>query len=336
MSTGKQRIVIQIPRLKNGGRMAMKKVTALFLVIIISLLSSCSYITGETLKPASTPASTANLTKTPVYVTIPGPNGPRVIDVSQIPILITVSAAPAFLPGERIIFGIGISNLSSSTITIDPFPAAMRIKSLDRNEIVYSEPAGKRTYDISADRPFTPNKDNWDQKDDNGQQVSPGAYELSYEYVIIDRSTSKKYTENPSVRFKIADPASAMMKDISVNQTITSGGLAATLERLEINAVSGTAYVFYNPPGLIVPQGPNPDPNLVMGMDKFFKGDAEYSIDGGEIKQLKNNGGEGNQGGITLYFKNIEVVPLGAKEFILTVTNLGGIEGRWEFKIPLE
>ncbi len=337
MNTEKQRIVIQIPRLKNEGRMAMKKVTALFLVIIISFFSSCQYVTGETLTPASTPVSTANLTKTPVYVTIPDPNGPRVIDVSQLPFLINVSTAPAFLPGEDILIGIGIVNLSPGTITINPFPAAMKIKSLDRDEIVYHEPAGNRTRDISSEAgSFYTNKDFWDQKDDNGQQVPPGQYEISYEYVIIDQSLSEKYTENPSARFKIADPASAMTKDISVNQTVTDAGLAATLERLELNAVSGTAYVFYCPPGLVVPQWPNPDPNMVMEMDKFFKGDAEYNIDGGDIKKVTHNSGKGNQSGITLYFRNIEPVPLDAREFILTVTNLGGIEGRWEFRVPLE
>jgi hypothetical protein len=317
------------------------KIPALFplivILLLVSLLSSCSYITGEVLTPVSKPASTPSLTPIPVYVTIPDPNGPKVIDVSQLPFLINVSAAPAFLPGEDILIGIGIVNLSPGAITIDPFPAAMKIKSLDRDEIVYHEPAGNRTRDISSEAgSFYTNKDFWDQKDDNGNQVPPGRYEICYEYTIIERDTLKTYSENATAVFRIADPAGAMTKDISVNQTVMDAGLAATLKRLELNAVSGTAYVFYSPPGLIVPKEPNLYPNRLTDMDKFFHGDAEYRIDGGAIKQQRNNGGEGSQNGITLYFKNIEPVPLNAKELILTVTNLGGIEGRWEFRVPLE
>jgi hypothetical protein len=309
------------------------KIIGLALPVLVLLISSCQYITGEMPEAATTPSPAANVTSPQVYVTIPDPTKPQVVDVSQLQFLITISASPAYLPGEPIMFGIGISNLSLGTIIIDPFPAAMRIKSLDRNEIVYSEPAGNRTRDISADSPFTPNKDTWDQKDDNGQQVVPGSYEISYEYVIIDRSTSKKYTDNPSAKFKIADPDSAVTKDISVNQTVTNTGLAVTLNRLELNAVSGKASTFYNPPGFTVPDGS--DPLHVEGMAKFLHGSAEYSIDGGNIKQITTTSSMFDKSGITIYWV-IDPVSLNAKELTFTVTNLGGVEGRWDFKIPLE
>jgi len=41
-----------------------------------------------------------------------------------LPFSVNVSTAPAHLPGEQIMFGIGITNLPSGTITIDPFSPA--------------------------------------------------------------------------------------------------------------------------------------------------------------------------------------------------------------------
>jgi hypothetical protein len=137
------------------------------------------------------------------------------------PFEINVSTGPTHLPGEQIMFGIGIINSSSGTITIDPYPPAMWIKSLDRNEIVYSSPGGQNTYELPSGMPFLPTKDTWDQKDNNGQQVIPGWYEIGYEYVIIEQSTGKKCTANPTAKFRIVDSESAMNKNLDVNQSVT-------------------------------------------------------------------------------------------------------------------
>jgi hypothetical protein len=312
-------------------RVRVKKLAIISFLVLTLLAASCRYITGE----APVQVSSSGSTLAPVPVTVPGSTPPQVVDVSQQPFLVKVSADPVYLPGESIIFGIWISNLASGTITIDPFPPAMQIKSLDSSKIVYSEPAGNRTSDIGADSPSVPNKDFWDQRDNSGQQVAPGRYELTYEYVIFEQATSKKYTANPSTRFTIADPNSAMTKDLDINQSVTNAGLTVTLQSLELNAVSGTATIFYNPPGLSVPEGPNPDPSQVMKLDEFIRGAAaEYRIDSGENKQLTRDGAIFNKNGITLKWK-IDPVPLDAKELTLTVTNLGGLEGRWEFKVPL-
>lgn len=273
---------------------------------------------------------------TPARVLIQHPKGPTPTPVpapeSELPFRITISPAEAsYLPGEQIMFGIGITNLSSGTITIDPFPPASQIKPLGQDEAVYSYAAGTRTDDISADHPFIPTKDHWDQKDNNGEKVAPGWYEISYEYVIIEQNTSRKYTVHPAARFQIVHPDSAMNKDLDVNQSVTEEGITVTLERIELNAVNGTVYIFTTPPGYIVPQAGS----LEEASSFIIHSVAEYSVDGGIIKQARPRA-KFTKSGITLIWDDLDPVPNDAKELTFVITEFGGQEGPWEFKIPLD
>jgi len=251
------------------------------------------------------------------------------------PFQVNVSTAPAHLPGEQIMLGIGITNSSSGTITIDPFPPAMSVKPLGQDEAVYSSPSGTRTYDIGTDPPFFPNKDTWDQKDNNGEQVGPGWYEIGYEYVIIEQSTGKRYTANPTTRFEIMNPDSAMNKNLDVNQSVTAEGITFTLESIEMNAVETKVYTFTTPLGYRLPEEHPPyQYQSLMGNSV-----GEYSIDGGTIKQMKSGGGKADVNGITITWDNLEPIPIDAKELTFTITRitrLGDWEGRWEFEIQLE
>ena len=300
----------------------MRKLAILSVLVIVLLTSSCQYITGEALEPATAPIPTPEPEPTSEPVPAPEP---------ELPFEINVSTAPTHLPGEWIMFGIGIANLSSGTITIDPFPPASQIKPVGQDKAVYSYPAGTRTYDISPDHPFIPTKDNWDQKDNNGEQVAPGWYELSYEYVIIEQKTSKRYTANLTARFQIVHPDSAMNKDLDVNQSVTAEGITVTLERIELNAVKVTVYIFTTPPGYSMPEEHPPYEFESLMIDSV----AEYSVDGGVTKQPVDIGAQFNESGARLTW-DIEPIPIEAKELTFTVTQLGDWEGRWEFKVSLE
>jgi len=228
-------------------------------------------------------------------------------------------------------FGIGIINLSSGTITIDPFPPAMWIKPVGQDEAVYSSPAGTRTRDISPEHPFIPTKDTWDQKDDNGEQVAPGWYEISYEYIIVEQNTGKRYTANPTARFQIVHPDSAMNKDLEVDQSVTAEGIMVTLERIELNAVAATVYIFTTPPGYSLPQAGQLEEHSSFVMHSA----AEYSVDGGITKQPVDIGAQFNESGARLIW-DLDPIPVDAKELAFTITQLGDWEGHWQFKIPLE
>ena len=303
----------------------MRKLAILSVLVIALLTSSCQFITGEALEPALATTPTPEPVQTPEPLTAPE---------SELPFKINISPSEAsYLPGEDIMYGIGITNLSSGTITIDPFPPASQIKPVGQDEAVYSSAAGTRTRDIGPDYPFSwyHTKGFWDQKDNNGEQVAPGWYELSYEYVIIEQNTSKRYTANLTARFKIVHPDSAMNKDLDVNQSVTAEGITVTLERLELNAVNVTVYVFTTPPGYSMPEEHPPEQAESLGINSR----AEYSVDGGIIKQPVDIGAQFNESGARLIW-DLDPIPVDAKELTFTITQLGDWEGLWEFKIPLD
>ena len=194
----------------------MKKLAILTFLVIVLLTSSCQYITGEALEPVPEPEPP------PKSEALPAPE-------SELPFEASISAKERNLPGEDVLYGIGITNLSSGIITIDPFPPAMWIKPVGQDEAVYSRVAGNRTLDIGTDYPdsWYHTKGFWNQKDNNGEQVPPGWYEIGYEYVIIEQNTGKRYTANPTARFQIVHPDSAMNKDLEVNQSVTVEGITA-------------------------------------------------------------------------------------------------------------
>jgi len=275
---------------------------------------------------------------TPARVLIQHPKGPTPTPLptleSELPFKINISPSEAsYLPGEDIMYGIGITNLSSGTITIDPFPPASQIKPVGQDEAVYWSAAGNRTRDIEPDYPSSwyHTKGFWDQKDNNGEQVVPGWYELSYEYVIIEQNTSKRYTTNLTARFQIVHPDSAMNKDLDINQSVTAEGITVTLERLELNAVNVTVYTFTTPPGYSLPEEHPPYEFESLMINSV----AEYSVDGETIKQVRAGGGKANASGIRLTWDDLDPIPADAKKLTFTITQLGEWEGRWEFTVPL-
>ncbi len=298
----------------------MNKLAILPVLFTVLLTSSCQFITGEALAPDSEPPSTSP-------EPLPSPE-------SELPFKINISPSEAsYLPGEEIMYGIGITNLSSGTITIDPFPPASQIKPVSQDEAVCSYAAGTRTRDIGPDYPFSwyNTKGFWDQKDNEGEQVAPGWYELSYEYVIVEKNTAKRYTVNLTSRFQIVHTDSAMNKDLDVNQSVTAEGVTVILERIELNAVEATVYIFTTPPGYSIPEEHPPEKYQSL----MIHSEAEYSIDGGITKQPVDVRGQFNESGARLIW-DIDPIPIDAEELSFTITRLGDWEGRWKFKVPLE
>ncbi|MDD5701611.1 MAG: hypothetical protein PHU23_06115 [Dehalococcoidales bacterium] len=238
-----------------------------------------------------------------------------------------------FLPGDEVMYGISITNLSSGIITIDPYGPAMQIRSVDRNEVVYSSPAGSRTQDIVTEYPMSwyRTKGVWDQKDNQGCQVSPGWYEIGYEYVIIEQSTGKSFQADLKTRFQIVPPDSAMNKELEINQSVTAEGVAVTLESIEMNAVETKIYTFTPPPdySLTTEHPPSQMESLMTNST------AEYSVDGGEVVMIRSGGGKADAEGITLTWDNLDPMPVEAKEITFIITQLGGLKGPWEFKVKL-
>lgn len=169
----------------------------------------------------------------------------------------------------------------------------------------------------------------WDQKDDRGQQVSPGWYSVE-----VTLATSR----GSAARVLVLPPEGAMEKTIEVNQSLTVNGITFTLERVELTATGMKVYAFNTPQGYNLPQGPMLPPPMFM-----MHAEAEYSIDGGIMKQTFPSAISFLDTGVEhTWSEYLDPVPKNAKELTFRITKLSGgmppgqdWEGPWEFKIPL-
>jgi len=123
----------------------------------------------------------------------------------------------------------------------------------------------------------------------------------------------------------------AMEKTIEVNSSQTVSGITVTLERIEFSASGMKVYVFNTPPGYSLPQGPQLLPPPMM-----MHVTAEYSVDGGAVKQAGPSAIRFLENGMEPIWENLDPVPKNATELTFTITKLGDMEGPWEFFIPLE
>jgi hypothetical protein len=166
----------------------VKHLSVVAVLLAIFLVTSC--------RPAAVESPTSTLE--PQSTTVP-----TATPESDLPFKPHMNTSKdSYLQGEEIQYGISITDLSSD-MTIDPFPPASQIKLVGQDGAVVSSPAGTRTQDIIAGAPFYHTIGSWNQKDNNGNQVPPGRYELIYVYTLIERSTYQKYTANLKAEFQI-------------------------------------------------------------------------------------------------------------------------------------
>ncbi len=252
----------------------------------------------------------------------------------EVPFGFSIGGEEQYMLGELVRYGEGYWNPSSRPVTIDPYPPAWWVKSLDRDVIVYSSEGGDRTREVEAGYRSGPSFGHWWQEDevDAGQEVTPGLYEITHSYVVRDNVTGKVHTVTHSFQFALVAPASARSGDMLVDQSVTAEGMAVTLEHIEMDALGVTVHTFTAPPGYELPEHGPPYEYELFGMHSR----AEYSIDGSPAVELEGSGGKFTAEGITLAWDGIEPIPVDAREFSFIVTRLGGVEGRWEFRVSLE
>jgi hypothetical protein len=300
----------------------MKTLVILLLMTMIIMGTVACATVMHSQSPFPLPTETSKMEPTFEILTVPD---------SELPFKANMNTSTEiFLPGEEVRYGISITDLSSGTISIDPFPPAGQVKLVGQDKAIYSWPAGDRTKDINPG-PFYHNMGSWDQKDSNGNQVSPGWYVLSYQYIITDQNTSKRYSKNLISRFRIVSSDSAMTKTLEVNQSVTTNDIKVTLERVEMNAVGGIVSIFTIPPGYSLPKDRPPEQ---LSESLGTKSKIEYRIDGGVSTQPKNIEDEFNESGIITKWQ-IDPIPVNAKELTLSISRLGEWNGPWEFKIKL-
>ena len=173
----------------------------------------------------------------------------------------------------------------------------------------------------------------WPQRDDQLQPVPPGYYYVELGDIYYGRGSSLSFR-----RFEllIEYPQGAMEKDIDVEQSRTITGLpfvwrngettidlTIILRRVDLSA-EGTEI------GVWVTSAQNPLSSF-QTWPREVK--AQYSVDG-VIKETSNLGTNPGKNGMSLRW-NVDPVPSDAKEFILTILNVGDWEGPWEFRVAL-
>lgn len=283
----------------------LKKIVALPLLLSILALSSCTYVTGDFGNRSESPSL-------------------------NVPFEVKVNAGGPFLPGERIMYGIGIINHSSANLTLTPFGAPMTIQRLDTGEIVCSSPAGGGSYVLDPRFSFLPKKGFWDQLDDNGRQVPPGHYEITHVYTAVNQETSQSYSVTASDDFIIVEPDSAMTLELAPDLAVTKNGMTVTLIQLTLSAASGEVTFYGTPPGYVLP------PPEAHGSDYEWYGDSfiEYIRERHVIKERALKG-MWDQNGIHAAW-DIGPVAHGTRELTFIVTRFAGQEGPWIFNVSLE
>jgi hypothetical protein len=286
----------------------MKKIVSRCAIVLTTLLLTAS-VAGCRQPPASYPPS------------IPTPTGP--LDVRTVP------TEAYYLPGEPVKVKFSISNVSSNPVTLDPYPPEMPVSYVWQDEVVFSKPAGTQHLEIEPGDTTTL-EFLWDQKDKNGKQVPPGWYFVPF----------SGYGINAPAFILIQYPQGAMEKTIEPNESQTVNGITVTLERIDLGYSGMKVYAVGKLSGYPVPPG-------ISTTYVIDNSSAEYSVDGGVVKQAGSAGiqylGNGTR---LLWDRYVDPIPSDAKELVFRISTIALslavdrpdelVKGPWEFEIPLE
>lgn len=312
-----------------------RAVTTTALVIILATVGVFWYMGGFTQAPAPAPL-TPEKCGIPTPTPVPAPPPPLEIEATP---LSPVAYAPAFSPGKEVKILFVFKNVSSGPITVAPFPPRIEITRPKTDEVVRSFPGGSEQLDIS---PVETEEYTlvWDQKDNNGRQVTPGWYYVNVKVSFSRATEPTRGTGSLATMTKllIQLPQGAMEKFIRVGQSQTVSGLTITLERVELSAMGARFLAFTIPPGYSLPEQ-RPDLPSPPPPDWMVPVHAQYTVDG-VTKDAGNAGVRFLANSVELAWGYhgawLDPVPSDAKELIFTITRFGDLEGPWQFFIPLE
>jgi len=207
------------------------------------------------------------------------------------------------------------------------------VKPQHQDEVVFSVAAGTQPLEISPNDTITL-EFTWDQKDKEGKQIPPGWYDIIFNDITVMQGSGQSYGLSPRSRVLIQYPQGAMEKSFDLNQSQTINDITVTLERIELTSSGMTVYAFNTPPGHTPPQG-------ILPTSTFLDAFAEYSVDGGVMKQAGSAGLRFLENGTRYTWKNLDPLPADAKELTFRIRmryydKPEGLLGPWEFRVPLE
>lgn len=241
----------------------------------------------------------------------------------------------AYLPGEPVTVEFLFKNLSSNLITVRPFPPQIQIMLPRPHGLVQSFAAGSGDLELEPGEMVTHTLV-WDQQNVSGQQVAPGYYYIDLKDIYIDGTEvgTMRVGKGTIAKVLIQFPQGAMEKSIEVNQPQTAEEVTITLEWVELSAMGAKVYAFTAPPGYGLQE--EGGPGLLPSPSMMMHADAQYSVDGGPVKETGPSANRFLENGIQFIWENLDPIPIDAKVLTFTITKLGNWQGPWEFSIPLE
>ena len=265
--------------------------------------------TKTTTTTTMTTATSATTTSTVV------PSGPLQANAS--------TNKPSYPAGESVSIQVSLTNVTSSSITLEQFPPILSLMQADSLQPVYTFAAGtiEKTIAPHQTTSFTVT---WNQQDAKGIAVTPGVYYLELEDLNYQGQTIKLNLANP-VRFSIL-PATTNNLDsdrlLSVNQSLTDNGVTVTINSITIFKNGGVQVLATIPLPADYPSGNNTD----------YRAAAYYSIDSGWV----DDAGLSQMSGTTHIWQIPVTISQDNYELIFIITSVGTHQGYWEFHIPLK
>ena len=326
------------------------------MLFLLSMPVACAQEAAKTPPINPSPAS-----ESPQSSQTPTPNPPNLSDPDRFPPdmleMEWEASQSEYLPGEPVEIAISLTNVYDEPIVLN-FPPEVLVLHYDmpgntEDWTIRSYPSGTEQSIIEKGQAVT-YQFVWDQKDDDGEQVTPGHYSI----VVYERPESQAGKEGmrPGGEFEvfIQYEQGAMEKTIEVNQPQTVSGmpmqrddtkllsdLTITLKRVELSAKRAQFYALAT-----FPEYTYNGPHDYFPFHWISCADAEYSFDG-VAKDAGCADQRADEEGIWLmwgYVNPRDQLPKDAKELAFKILirlddwhdETRVWYGPWEFKIPLE
>jgi len=243
-----------------------------------------------------------------------------------------------------------VISLVASGVFLGPAMPPNANRGIESGEPAKTFPAGTGEETLAKGEKLTYNL-TWDQKDEDGNQVSPGWYYYESRYNFRQESSEEGVGSGIRERaFLIQYPQGAMQKSIELDQAKTVTGLPLTvdgetklvdvvinLQRVELNDMGVTFYAEMSSPNNPVSGYNNPEWSGHIPLS------AQYVVDG-IIKEARAPSSKFLDSGIEFRWgaspdddNYLDPVPADAKELTFVIPEIRpDWQGPWEFKISLE
>lgn len=280
-------------------------------------------------------SSSKTLTSKETPVPHPVPTPPNVLSVT--------TDKESYLPGENVEIRINFLNRLREPVKIY-YPDEVKIKM--HSTVIRNFPIAKEEIILNPGEEQT-HMIIWDQRDDRGNQVTPGRYDVEISRVHFESSEwNMTIYPNGAVlwRFLIQPLQGVKEGTIELNESRTANGITVALQQIEMTSSEARIYaVAYisglkptedtSAPGTSVPDTSIPAPPSTPP-DEIWPCRAVYRIDSGAERDAGTAGIRVMEEGYGLLWV-IDPIPGDAEELTFTVIKIGKWDGLWEFRVKL-